>query len=929
MNKIPLGIICFFLIFLFPRISIVHAETYIEDSSISLDTIWDKDHSPYILRGPLNITNGSQLVIESGVEVRGDLNAVDPLPAILINKGSLSIRGKSGNGNVLIHDLDGIFVTDSDMDIEYAVINGPGGLVIDRSLVTISTTTISGTWDAMNIKESRVYIRDSQIKGNSRGIRVEPEGEPDLVYLSDQESIGGIGNFFENTSNTRTVVQISNSSIDDNTSYALDNVGTSTIEATGNWWGSDGPVKIGNNKIIGFVEYDPWLNNEPKLVIKSDHICCSSILFIPGLEGSRLYKDLSTGTNTLWEPNRNEDVRKLFLNPDGSSIDQNIYSGEPVKKAFGIVGIYDKFLEFLDSLKEKGVIVEWKSFGYDWRKSISEVVAGETDNLSQNSKTSLITTVEDLASRSPTGKVKIIAHSNGGLIAKYLVKILVETGKENLIDSLVSVAVPYLGTPEALIGLLHGDNQAILGGLIVKQSVMRSLAQNMSSMYSLLPSREFFSKISSPTIIFASTTIDGLNNNSYFAEINSAEKQDSFIVDSENARLEPVSTDTDSPLKGNKNLLLAANAIHEILDPFIWPSTIARWTIIGWNTLTAQGLEYSEDKSCKLRLSGLKCVNTIAHSIIKTIMGDGTVVTPSAIDQSNSVVSLDLENVSKSNGDEISHYNILEASSTQAVIADIVTKSPEDKEKFSLPSGASWGEPDYDLEPDFLVVSTHSPVDLHVYDEKGNHTGLISVPPELADNDFITGAYEKKIQGSSFEVSGDGIDSDTYIQIPFIQGKKYKIEIDGKDFGTFTFRIEKFRGRKSLSKEDYSLLPVTPLMVASTTVGDVQAQPLQIDFDGDGSSDLAAIVGMPVDTYAGVVAAKKLINTIFGQDRRGQQLIKRIDRLVEMIKNGKEVKAKNQANKLKWKLGHKKLKNISASDRQQIIGVIEELFDLE
>src|SRR6185295_13713878 len=55
--------------------------------------------------------------------------------------------------------------------------------------------------------------------------------------------------------------------------------------------------------------------------------CFSNVLFIPGLEASRLYKPISGGGETqLWEPGGNSDAVQLMLNPDGTSINPDIYA---------------------------------------------------------------------------------------------------------------------------------------------------------------------------------------------------------------------------------------------------------------------------------------------------------------------------------------------------------------------------------------------------------------------------------------------------------------------------------------------------------------------------------------------------------------------------------------------------------------------------
>ena len=85
-----------------------------------------------------------------------------------------------------------------------------------------------------------------------------------------------------------------------------------------------------------------------------------------------------------------------------------------------------------------------------------------------------------LASSSKTGKVTIIAHSYGGLVAKELMMLLEARGLDHLVDRIILVAVPQLGTPQALLTLLHGN---AIFSKIFSREVMREFAENLPSAY--------------------------------------------------------------------------------------------------------------------------------------------------------------------------------------------------------------------------------------------------------------------------------------------------------------------------------------------------------------------------------------------------------------------------------------------------------------
>lgn len=694
--------------------------------------------------------------------------------------------------------------------------------------------------------------------------------------------------------------------------------------------------------------YTPWLTEEP-LLDTGKTKCCSSALFIPGLEGTRLYKDgpgifgVSTSTNTLWEPNRNDDVKKLYLDSSGSSIDMSIYSGDPMGYAFGVKGIYGNFMKFLDTLRSNGVMREWKAFGYDWRKPITEVVAGNEKK--SGTTTSLVATVEDMATRSPTGKVTIIAHSNGGLVTKYLVKVLKDLGKSDLIDSVISVAVPYFGTPGAIGSLLHGDDQSMFAGKVLSKDVARGLGENMPSAYSLLPSREYFKKIFWPTIAFASSTVTKVNDGSYPQIIDSFDGQSSFISNATGGRFNASSSDVSLPIKGNDILMAAADAVHSIIDPFLWPVTIARWAVIGWNNKTTSGIVYDEKKSCHQSLFGNSCKQTVTHGVSNTSMGDGTVVAPSAAYTTVGTTtnfSIDLKQQSILENRVIKHANILESSTTQSAIRSVLENDPRGArstiiEKVAKLQGVTIGEPNYGQERTFLVLSTHSPVELHVYDKEGHHTGVIPKPNDADEEDGLFMYYDNEIPNSTIENIGTTDDPEYEITLPDDTGENYSIVVNGVGVGEFTLDVSRERAGITTDKIEFSGMPVTPLTVATTSVlarmsesepiktfiSNPNTSLLNIDVDGNGSTDIEASSTLKFDPIAYLESIKKVVITVAGGTTQGKGLIRRIDSLETLIKNGKKTQSHKVAIRLDKHIDHMRFGQISESDRKQIIDMID------
>lgn len=900
----------------------VHAETRIDYSVIREDTVWNKENSPYILTEPLEI-NGATLKVMPGVKILGEQTDPNIATYIYVSRGVFDIEGTKEEP-VEISDLpQGIGLNSSKLILERGQIHNIGELSIQNSVAVIATSSFKKFDDGLKIKNSNVKIWGSRIENMTNGILVEDKDSGIFQTKTIlMPNIGGIGNAL-NDGEVVLPLEIAYSSLI-NTTIALSNNSSTTVEARNNWWGSshgpNNPEGIGN-EVRGLVSYEPWLTEEPQLDDDNKLAkCCSSVLFLPGLEASQLFLNEKspvggiTFNNQLWEPNRNKDVQKLFLTATGSSTNPNIYSGSPLGKVFGVFGVYDNFMNFLDTEVNNGIFKEWKAFGYDWRKSIDEVVLGKERKATTTE--SLLGVVADLASRSATGKVTIIAHSNGGLVAKYLVGTLENMGKSNLIDKVISVAVPYLGTPQAVAGILHGDNQELAKGFILRQSTARDLGLNMSSAYSLLPSTVYFEKFLGPTIVFASDRVTGINNGTYPRTVNDVLSQNSFLTDKNNSRMTPVSSDVDSPAKGNAALVSAATLLHGIIDPLVWPAEVAKFAIVGWNKKTTKNIFYDKDGS---------------HEASTTNMGDGTVVSQSAAYNDGRVGSVDLDKLSSTDAKNFVHANILEASAIQKMIELAIQNTETNwcSGISSLPA-VSCGEPDYSKERGIseIRLSTHSPVELHVYDSSGRHTGVLA-PTDLmiaeasADgeglNDLIT-RYENNIIGSDIKVKQkENNDVETTVSLPD-NGQKYNVEIKGVGVGTFTYDVERFKDGVMVGKVEYANIPVTPLTLATTTIEYTLAmavssstahffasstKPLWIDYDGDGASDTKIEPNTKLQQAHYIEALQRLLKKFGYREHRFNKII-------------------SLRNKFTRHFRHLKFKDLSEKDRSFLIDEIEE-----
>ncbi len=789
-----------------PRIS--HAETHVYENDVQEGWSWDKAGSPYILEEPIYVPRGSTLNIGEGVDIVSTTTALDG-PYSLTFDGDLNVFGTKENP-VKFTDLYSLYFSNDTSVIKNAVFNKTG-LDFIKATSTIESVTITGAFNGINAKASRINVSNSNLNHNSYGISSNMNSRLHQV-LNSTPNTGGEGNvlagLFDSTmDDTQNIISINDSQILDNKNFGIINQTSNMVDATNNWWGrKEGPSPL---EIFGAINISPWKEKDPSF--EDGSLCCSSVLFIPGFEASRLY---DTGSR-LWEPSSNDNVRRLYMDQDGNSIDPSIRAKDILIVALGIKAIYKRFADYMDTQVFNGTMHAWLPLPYDWRKGVYNL-ADDFD----------LKNITDLASTSITGKVTIIAHSNGGLFTKALMRKLEGVGKSNIIDRIINIAVPELGTPEALEAMLHGTDQGIAAGLILDENNARTFSQNLPGAYGLLPTKKFFEK-NPITVIndtFSKTPIAA-----------TFEKMKEFILNGSFSKA--TTTDTSIPLRLNSKLLFPNEIFHESVDNWRSSSTTKTFSIFGWGEPTMEGIVYKSEPHCVKNFLKL-C--PILHTSISTTSGDGTVLTKSSSGNSDSISFFNLKKLHKERWENINHANILNSAEMLSKINQIVTNtkvsttSPPDYEKYF-----SSTEPIDDSY--YLSINVYSPVDIDVYDRKGHHTGLIYDPQF---NQYVPD--ENSIPGSKYEHFG----TNKRVIVPF--GEEYQISLSGNDAGLFIVdaQVSSPRGFNDIiASTTFSELPVTfltniDLIIATTTASLASTTVMNIDIDGDGDTD---VVSHPIE----------------------------------------------------------------------------------
>src|SRR3990167_5569734 len=668
----------------------------------------------------------------------------------------------------------------------------------------------------------------------------------------------------------------------------VSNLHTNIVEFTDNDW-----VYLANNYPISNPPLPYSMSFTPIPVKVVPPVGNSNVLFIPGLEASRLYEPTSVvgdGANQLWEPNKNADVDLLhFLDNNGQKIDTSIYTGDIIKEV-NIIGtnIYKSFSNMMDGLMTQGEIADWQAHAYDWRDSVTSIVNNGTQYL--NEVITLESRLQDLALTSDSGKVTVIAHSNGGLVAKALIKKLQDdkvAGLNNLIDKidkLILVAVPQLGTPTAIPALLHGYDQDLGLGFIMNKATARAFGVTMPGAYGLLPSPEYFNKVFTPVISFLPNIADPYMNQEislYGNTIDSYSELGSFLAGGD-GRPDPGVSEIFKPIKLRSSLLDSEKVMHSQIDNLVIPSNIEVIEIAGWGLVTVSGFEYSAPKLCQYPTDN-NCTGTyfIDQRPVFVIDGDKTVVTASALAGSGEKWWVNINKYNFLRLPRIGHASILEVTPLLDFILSKITDY-----SFTDTTYISTSIPNYN--GNYLKLSVHSPVTLDAYDVDGNHTGKIC--PPNTDLCYV----EENILNSSYLEFGEG----KYINLP--EDEFSRVSLQGTGIGTFTYESEKVLADGTLTTSTFVDIPVTTQTQAEITLNQSTGiLELKLDVTGDGVIDFTLAPSDTFDPITYLQIMKVTIDSLDIPQAKKKAFSKRIDNTIKLIEKGKIDKAKLRADKFK------------------------------
>ncbi|MEK7618222.1 MAG: hypothetical protein AAB410_03675, partial [Patescibacteria group bacterium] len=489
------------------------------------------------------------------------------------------------------------------------------------------------------------------------------------------------------------------------------------------------------------------------------------VLIVPGIMGTQIFKE----TELLWpdvirmlNPVTPDDfMDPLSFNADGTPLDTSLRIGEIIEEA-GTLDYTKKLREELVSLD----YIEGQNlftFPYDWRKNLDEIaqinLKGQIDYI-----------LNQTASGISAGKVDVIAHSQGGLVVKRLLKHLPEY--ETKINKLVFVGVPNLGAPKAAKVLLYGDNMDIaFAGMGLDAREVKKISQNMPSIYQLLPSAEYFNHTNGYLGIAQS-----LNNNQPILHVNTLNYNDT-VQYLKNQSL-------------NSYLIDEAETFHDSsYDNFDFSnSPITAYNIVGCQTGTIGKILLKPD----------------GHFQIFPKPGDGTVPIFSANHIPGAQTFFALES---------SHGSMLTQEGIRQQILTIITGNALDTQGKITPFIS-------DCHFNGTKVSSHSPVNMHIYDSLGNHVGPT---PD--------GGFDSEIPNASYDVIGH----ENFAFLP--ERGQYTIKLIATGAGQFSFDSSEILEGEITNTSYYHAINIEPNSIVEIILNENNDQNILLDINGDTITD--------------------------------------------------------------------------------------------
>ena len=720
----------------------------------------------------INIWGGSDLTLSNSIIRNNNSNISVRVDESDIHFSGVSIDnipgyGVSAGGPAII-DLNNVTITNINSIRADAISAYFPGTVLN----VIDSVFDTGGRDGIGINDNVIADIENTVIKNFDGAGLSDWGGVTINLDGVQIFDNNYGVYSEYDSRfPDSVYYATNSVISGNALYGAWADVLTPIDLSGVWWGDASgpyhpvlnPAGLGN-EVSDNVLFDPWCLN-------ASCAARDPVILIPGITGTRINKNYDD-YGEIW-PDLTQLILSFtdsFLNdlallPDGAeNPDFPMTLDDIIREASG-THIFDGLIsELTNAGYAEGT--DLFVFPYDWRKS-------NTDNA-----VLLKNKIDQVLAGTGRPKVDIIAHSMGGLLAK---KYIADENADK-IDQLIFIGAPHLGAPKAFKALMYGDDMGFgVSTLLVSIHILspnriRVISQNMPAVYELLPGGKYVD--GNTNFIGRKYVYDAITSNSW---LDYAGVKDFMIGQGRNSAMFPF-----------------AESLHDSIDD-----------------LDLSGVNVTNFAGC----GNTKTVGAIIAKKKKSKTSSGTSISNDyKIEYVNGDSTVPLFSSSGPYGNE---YYVKNISHTELPSGS----GPKESALAILQNQAPAGHPNIsrDINDCYIsgkVVSAHSPVELHIYDDADNHTG----PNADGDIEYgIPGVTYDEIEGSKFAFLPDGVN--------------YRVVNRATDTGAYNFYLEEINGVDKKTGEYYwDEIPLDTLLANSEIlVGPgISDYVIKMDEDGDG-----------------------------------------------------------------------------------------------
>jgi hypothetical protein len=364
---------------------------------------------------------------------------------------------------------------------------------------------------------------------------------------------------------------------------------------------------------------------------------------------------------------------------------------------------------------------------------------------------------------------------------------------------------------------LHGTTDIVAGRT-------RDVMENMPGVYQLLPGEAFFDKHTEPIAEFDQSvvTVHGLSSLAG-STVGGYAGMQKLLTGYDGLWKKPGRNDTRTPNILNSELLTYGHETHAELDPWLPHDGPEVVQILGVNNDTPDRIRYYD---CYTK--EFWCQRLLQHDLGKEFgyreTGDGTVLLAGAQIDADETYFANLWQYSHDKDKAYAHGNMLSAPPIKQTLKRLLRRDDVKHTKYVTTEPAEGGAR--------YRARVYSPVDIHLYDENGRHTGVTRTEESEED---LGRPYEEEVPTSYYlewgEVAHLGVG---------VREQEQTLTFDGTGNGAFRLELDLVDHDGSTETLVYNKVPVTKQSTGSLVLPETldETPTLAVDVDGDGTHDL-------------------------------------------------------------------------------------------